>query len=245
MLKLSATILLASVLAASQLAHAAPNPNPQVALQPRNSFQAANGRLAQQLENAKATAKNGDACTNETCCGLFVCLCLNNKLLQTVSCSANLPCQVLPLVNKAGVSATCTSDADKTSRIQIALGSGGAAAPAPVTPPAPAPAAPAPQTPPPRPQRNNAPANTGGAVSDAQRIAFLKRFSTSDFNTNAIVPLTAPEVAVPNRRRTAEQGCAEVGNGFICFDLSRNIRCVNGKVTRNQVRPFDANTNLK
>ncbi|KAJ3190653.1 hypothetical protein HDU67_006190, partial [Dinochytrium kinnereticum] len=87
-------------------------------------------------------------------------------------------------------------------------------------------------------------ANAGG-VSDAQRIAFLKKFTkTSDFNKNSVVPLTAPEIAVP-RRRSAEEGCRELGTGFLCFDLSRNIRCVNGKVTKNQVKPFDANFNLK
>ncbi|KAJ3093719.1 hypothetical protein HDU97_009139 [Phlyctochytrium planicorne] len=47
------------------------------------------------------------------------------------------------------------------------------------------------------------------------------------------------------RKRSAEEGCKEAGTGFICFDLSRNIRCVNGKVAENQFKPFDANFNLK
>ncbi|KAJ3096189.1 hypothetical protein HDU96_000843, partial [Phlyctochytrium bullatum] len=89
-----------------------------------------------------------------------------------------------------------------------------------------------------------APSNAGDDVSDADRIAFLKKFKTSQFNTNSVVPIDAPELAVP-RRRSAEEGCKELGNGFICFDLVRNIRCVNGQVTENQVRPFDANFNLK
>ncbi|KAI8849957.1 hypothetical protein BC829DRAFT_344576, partial [Chytridium lagenaria] len=92
---------------------------------PTSNFQASNGRLAQQLDASKSTAKNGDACTSDTCCGLFICLCTNGQLQQTVSCGAALPCQVLPLVNRAGVSPTCTSNEDKTSRIQNALNAGG------------------------------------------------------------------------------------------------------------------------
>ncbi|KAJ3205295.1 hypothetical protein HDU67_008929 [Dinochytrium kinnereticum] len=222
-------------------APAAPAPAPVAST---GNFKVDNGVLAQQLDNAKATAKNGDACSNDTCCGLFVCLCTGGQLQQTVSCGAALPCQVLPLVNRPGVSPTCTSDADKTARIQAALGSGGGAAPAAPAAPAPAPPA-APKQAGKNNNNNNNNGGGGGAVSDAQRISFLKSFrKISDFNTNAIVPINAAEMTVP-RRRTAEEGCAEVGNGFICFDLARNIRCEGGRVAKNFVKPFDANTNLK
>jgi len=98
--------------------------------------------------------------------------------------------------------------------------------------PAAAPAAPA------------APAAAPGAVSDAQRISFLNAH-LADMSVNAIVPLTAPEMIPNNRKRSAAEGCAAVGTGFICHDLARNIRCVNGKVAENLFKPFDANHNLK
>jgi len=118
------------------------------------------------------------------------------------------------------------------------VGAGGTAAAAPA--PAAAPAAVALAAAPPA----AAPAAAPGAVSDAQRIAFLTAHA-NDFNSNAIVPLTAPEMIPNNRKRSAAEGCAAVGDGFICSDLSRNIRCVAGKVTVNQFKAFDANNNLK
>ncbi|KAJ3096421.1 hypothetical protein HDU96_000772, partial [Phlyctochytrium bullatum] len=229
--------------AAAPVSAPAPAPAPVEPAQQANkavggavNFKVANGRLAQQLDGAKSTSKAGDACTNDTCCGNSVCLCQGGKLVQGVSCGDGvLKCQVLPLVNKPGVSPTCDTEDDKNFRIQTALAAGG--------PPAPA----APPQPPAIGPKQAAPTTTESETgpSDAQRIAFLT-INAGLLNNAKIVPLTAPEVIPTTRRtRTAEQGCAELGNGFLCVDLARNARCINGKVSKNFVNPFSADDLLK
>jgi hypothetical protein len=64
-------------------------------------------------------------------------------------------------------------------------------------------------------------------------------------NDANIVPLTAPEMIPTNRKRTAEEGCKEAGDGFLCVDLSRNVRCINGVVSPNNFKPFSDNNLLK
>ncbi|KAJ3149374.1 hypothetical protein HDU89_003736 [Geranomyces variabilis] len=107
-----------------------------------------NGQAAQQADAAKSSITASSSCNvgDSTCVGDLFGQCVGGKFVTT-ACAGGLKCQILPLVNKAGTSVACTTDADKTARIADSLGNcngGGAAAPAPQ---APAPAAPA--TPPP------------------------------------------------------------------------------------------------
>jgi len=73
----------------------------------------------------------------------------------------------------------------------------------------------------------------------------LEQVGVGNLNNGNIVPLTDPRV-IPNKRtRTSDEGCAIIGNGFICADLARNVRCVNGKVAVNVANPFNQNNLLK
>ncbi|KAJ3179838.1 hypothetical protein HDU87_002406 [Geranomyces variabilis] len=117
-----------------------------------------NGQAAQTADAAKASITTSSACNvgDSTCVGDLFGQCVSGKFVTT-ACAGGLKCQILPLVNKAGTSVACTTDADKTARIADSLGNcngGGAAAPS-----APAPQTPAaPATPPPA-----APASGSGA----------------------------------------------------------------------------------
>ncbi|RDB23349.1 hypothetical protein Hypma_009103 [Hypsizygus marmoreus] len=122
-------------------------------------FKLQNGKDAQAL-NAKFTTLTADsACTDgdQACIGTSFAQCVGGKFVTT-PCSATLSCLALPLVNKAGTSIACTTEADAAARIEASgatggiTGSGSAApvssTPKPSTPPAQnAPAAPATTTP--------------------------------------------------------------------------------------------------
>jgi len=90
----------------------------------------------------------------------------------------------------------------------------------------------------------NAPTLASGTVSDSTRIAFLTANAASLNNAN-IVSATNPQIIPTNRVLSAADGCAIQGNGFICTDLARNVRCVNGLVAINDFNPFSANNNMK
>ncbi|KAJ3097289.1 hypothetical protein HDU97_004974, partial [Phlyctochytrium planicorne] len=122
----STTIAPLLLLVLSTIVSSAPAPAPAPA-----SFKVQNGLDAQKLDNAKANNKAGDACTTDTCCGNFVCLCSGGKLVKGAECGAATPCQVLPLVNKKGTSVACDTEADKLERIKTALAADGGAASAP------------------------------------------------------------------------------------------------------------------
>ena len=93
------------------------------------------------------------------------------------------------------------------------------------------------------PVATDSPISSSG-VSDQQRISFLEA-NAGNLNNAVLVPLTDPRVIPLNRKRTAQEGCAEAVDGFICADLGRFIRCVGGAVAINVVAPFSANHNLK
>jgi hypothetical protein len=95
----------------------------------------------------------------------------------------------------------------------------------------------APTNPPPAPP-------PGSAVTDQDRTTFLTA-NAANLNNGNIVTLTDPRILPNKRTRTADEGCAIQVNGFICADLARNIRCVNGKVGVNVVNPFNQNNLLK
>jgi len=124
----------------------------------RAAFTESNGKAAQQGNAASASHHAGDSCSQE---GEVLCS-SNNEILECANgvfvaepCGAGLQCYILPLVNKAGTSATCDTEADALARIEATgveggITGGGAAggsgqAPAakpkkPKTSPAPAPA---------------------------------------------------------------------------------------------------------
>lgn len=94
-------------------------------------------------------------------------------------------------------------------------------------------------------------AGNSTSVSDQTRIDFLKANTVNgdtsiNFNDAIKVPLTQREmVPSTNISRTAAQGCAQLQNGFVCLDLSRNARCIAGVVSKNFVKPFSDNNLIK
>ncbi|KAH6596783.1 hypothetical protein BASA50_004929 [Batrachochytrium salamandrivorans] len=85
-----------------------------------SNFQCENGKLAQSADLSRSA---GGSCTD----GETICLsngdfgqCDNGALVAT-TCGATLSCQVLPLLKKAGTSATCSTDSDREDRIKNAL----------------------------------------------------------------------------------------------------------------------------
>ncbi|KAJ3275797.1 hypothetical protein HDV01_007264 [Terramyces sp. JEL0728] len=88
----------------------------------QNPTQVQNGKDAAALDAAKFNNKEGDACTGtgNFCIGDKVGICQGGKFTVTAACGATLSCQVLPLVNKAGTSVTCDTDADKLARFAAA-----------------------------------------------------------------------------------------------------------------------------
>jgi hypothetical protein len=74
---------------------------------------------------AKAATTPGTACAPDgvICVGNAVGRCINGRVdTLTTTCAGGLSCQVLPLVNKPGISIACDTEADKVARIQAALG---------------------------------------------------------------------------------------------------------------------------
>ncbi|KAI0033720.1 hypothetical protein K488DRAFT_84671 [Vararia minispora EC-137] len=96
-------------------------------LRPRVSgFQHQNGL------DAQAQNQNFTSLTPDSPCTAGEDACVNNKFAQCVSgkfvlqsCGSGEICASLPLVNSAGTSITCTTAADRDSRIQAALGTSG------------------------------------------------------------------------------------------------------------------------
>jgi hypothetical protein len=82
------------------------------------TYATANGQAAIALNEQFQTIKAGDACTDTAvkCAGDQLAQCLNGQI--TVSpCAGGLVCRALPLVNSAGTSVTCDTDADAKGRI--------------------------------------------------------------------------------------------------------------------------------
>ncbi|KNE57455.1 hypothetical protein AMAG_03166 [Allomyces macrogynus ATCC 38327] len=101
-------------------------------------FRTANKVLAAKLDGSKSALQVGSPCPAElnqegavVCAGNQLARCIGGQVAGPFqSCAGALNCQVLPLVNKPGVSVTCDTDADKFARIGAAAGAGtGANAP--------------------------------------------------------------------------------------------------------------------
>lgn len=90
------------------------------------SFQLKNGQAAQQL-NAQFAALTPDSpCTSgeNACVGSDFAQCVGGNFV-TQSCGATLMCAALPLINSAGTSITCTTQADAVTRIANTGATGG------------------------------------------------------------------------------------------------------------------------
>ncbi|KAG2121241.1 hypothetical protein DEU56DRAFT_100243 [Suillus clintonianus] len=90
------------------------------------NFKLTNGQNAQKLNAQCATLTANSSCTEGTNA------CVNGAFAQCVggtyatqSCGSGLPCAALPLVNSAGTSITCTTNADALARIAATGAQGG------------------------------------------------------------------------------------------------------------------------
>ncbi|KAF8523523.1 hypothetical protein BU17DRAFT_63807 [Hysterangium stoloniferum] len=94
---------------------------------PSKPFLPDNGQQAQQLNAKFATAKAGDACQDgeQACADGAFAQCVAGKLVTSGPCAGGLTCVALPLVNKAGTSVTCDTEADAIARIAATGVSGG------------------------------------------------------------------------------------------------------------------------
>jgi hypothetical protein len=105
-----------------------PNPaaSPAPASLATGSFQLANGQAAQKLNAQFATLTADSTCTagQNSCVGSDFAQCVGGKFV-TQSCGATLICAALPLVNSAGTSITCTTQADALARIANTGATGG------------------------------------------------------------------------------------------------------------------------
>ncbi|KAI8900161.1 hypothetical protein BC833DRAFT_506534, partial [Globomyces pollinis-pini] len=82
-----------------------------------------NGIDAQRLDSQKGNNLAGGQCNVEGgdfCVGDKVGKCIGGKLTVVTACGGGTLCQVLPLVNKAGTSVTCDTEAGKLARFQAA-----------------------------------------------------------------------------------------------------------------------------
>ncbi|KAI0708711.1 hypothetical protein C8Q72DRAFT_790776 [Fomitopsis betulina] len=91
-----------------------------------SSFLQSNGQQAQQQNAQFSTLSSSSSCDEGTSA------CVNGEFAQCVSgayvlqsCGSTLSCFALPLVNKAGTSITCTTEADAAARIAATGVSGG------------------------------------------------------------------------------------------------------------------------
>ncbi|TDL29183.1 hypothetical protein BD410DRAFT_709431 [Rickenella mellea] len=89
-------------------------------------FTLQNGKDAQALNKKFATLTADTACTtgDDGCINGQFAQCVGGKFAVT-GCAGGTKCFALPLVNKAGTSITCSTDADATSRIANTGATGG------------------------------------------------------------------------------------------------------------------------
>ncbi|KAI0088177.1 hypothetical protein BDY19DRAFT_891231, partial [Irpex rosettiformis] len=85
------------------------------------SFQQQNGLDAQSLNTQFATLKSTDSCTDgsQACVEESFAQCVGSTW-QLTQCAAGTSCFALPLVNKAGTSLSCDTEADVVARMQAA-----------------------------------------------------------------------------------------------------------------------------
>ncbi|KAA1475559.1 hypothetical protein DENSPDRAFT_883653 [Dentipellis sp. KUC8613] len=89
-------------------------------------FQLQNGKDAQKLNASFKSLSASSSCTSgqEACIDGSFAQCDNGKFVVT-QCGAGTTCIALPLVNKAGTSIACTTNADATARIAATGATGG------------------------------------------------------------------------------------------------------------------------
>lgn len=89
-------------------------------------FHLQNGEDAQKLNAQFATLTANSPCTDgqDACVGSSFAQCVGGKFVAT-PCAGGLMCAALPLVNKAGTSITCTTQADAIARIAATGATGG------------------------------------------------------------------------------------------------------------------------
>lgn len=120
--------------APSPVASPAPAATPSPVVAEKNSgatpaagdFKVQNGKDAQALNKQFATLTADSPCTagQNACVGGGFAQCVGSKFVVT-PCGATLTCSALPLVNKAGTSIACTTQADAIARIQASGATGG------------------------------------------------------------------------------------------------------------------------
>jgi len=99
---------------------------PPPSLVGRAAFTLSNGEQAQQLNAQFATLKSTDSCTDgqQACVDGQFAQCVGGAW-AVVGCSGGTQCFALPLVNKAGTSITCDTEADAEARIAATGATGG------------------------------------------------------------------------------------------------------------------------
>ncbi|KII84968.1 hypothetical protein PLICRDRAFT_57463 [Plicaturopsis crispa FD-325 SS-3] len=115
----------ASESAATTAAPAASS-SPAAAAGAASGFQAQNGKDAQALNAKFATLTADSACTDgdQACVSGGFAQCVGGKFVTT-QCAGGTQCFALPLVNKAGTSVTCSTQADAAARIAATGTQGG------------------------------------------------------------------------------------------------------------------------
>ncbi|ETW80213.1 hypothetical protein HETIRDRAFT_428372 [Heterobasidion irregulare TC 32-1] len=114
---------------ASATATAAPTSNSSsTASSANSSFLLQNGEDAQALNKKFSSLDANSTCTegDQACIGTAFAQCVGGAFVQT-QCSSTLVCAALPLVNKAGTTIACTTQADAASRIAATGATGGIA----------------------------------------------------------------------------------------------------------------------
>ncbi|THH19823.1 hypothetical protein EW146_g1428 [Bondarzewia mesenterica] len=91
-----------------------------------SNFKLQNGKDAQALNKKFQTLDANSTCTDgdQACIGTAFAQCVGGSFVET-PCGSGLTCAALPLVNKAGTSITCTTQADAATRIAATGATGG------------------------------------------------------------------------------------------------------------------------
>ncbi|CAE6410966.1 unnamed protein product [Rhizoctonia solani] len=99
---------------------------PAVTADAAKPFLLQNGKDAQKLNNSFQSLNDNSSCNDgeQACVGDGFAQCVGGKF-QVTACSGGLQCFALPLVNKAGTSITCDTEADAAARIAATGATGG------------------------------------------------------------------------------------------------------------------------
>ncbi|CUA75694.1 proline-rich protein [Rhizoctonia solani] len=99
---------------------------PAVTADATKPFQLQNGKDAQALNKSFESLTESSSCNDgeQACVGDGFAQCVGGKF-QVTACSGGLQCFALPLVNKAGTSIACDTEADAAARIAATGATGG------------------------------------------------------------------------------------------------------------------------